>query len=303
MVTSCVLNNILRYEGMASLAMIGLTTGGILNIILDPILIFKFNLDISGAGIATAFSQYVSLVIPISAFLMKKPQSRLSLKYFSFKPKYTLDIIATGVPSFARQGLNSVSTMFMNIQAAAYGGDECIAAMSIVGKVGMLIFSVCVGIGQGFQPVCSFNYGAGIFKRVNKGITFVWKFGTIVVTALAAFCFAFAPQIVMIFRKDTAVVEIGSEALRILCVALVFLPTVMTANMTFQSVGKSAKAFFISCLQNGLFFIPLVLVLPRFIDILGIEVSHPIAYTISAIVSVPILLAFMNELKNKSAEV
>ncbi|MBE6742438.1 MAG: MATE family efflux transporter [Ruminococcaceae bacterium] len=301
MTTSFVLNNILRFEGMARLAMIGIATGGVLNIILDPILIFSFDLGIAGAGLATALSQYIGMLILLSIFLMKKPQSRISFKYLSFKPSIIKDIIAVGLPSFARQGLNSVSTMVFNLQAAAYG-DECIAAISIVAKVGMFIFSVAIGIGQGFQPVCSFNFGAKLYKRVKQAVDFLWVYSTSVIAVLAGICFIFAPQVIELFRKDARVVEIGGTALRFLCIALLVLPTVMVGNMSFQAVGKSGKAFFLACAQNGLFFIPLVLILPRFLDISGIQLAWPISYCIAAVIAVPMLLAFRKELKVKSEE-
>ncbi|MFR5876386.1 MAG: MATE family efflux transporter [Eubacterium sp.] len=298
MTTSCVMNNILRYEGMANLAMVGLTAGGVLNIILDPILIFVFNLDISGAGIATAVSQYISMILLLIVFVSKKPQSRISFKYIYFKPRFIWDIVSTGVPSFARQGLNSLSTMFLNIEAAIYG-DACIAAMSIVAKCANLIFSVGVGIGQGFQPVSSFNYGAKKYNRVREGIKFVWKFDTLVVAVLSAIMFVFDEQVVCIFRDDAEVIEVGVAALRYICIALLFLPTVMTANMTFQSVGKTGRAFFLACTQNGLFFIPLVLILPKVIGISGIELAQPISYVIAALIAVPFLLSFMKKLKKE----
>jgi putative MATE family efflux protein len=298
MTTSFVMNNILRFEGMAKLAMIGLTTGGILNIILDPLLIFVFKLGITGAGIATAFSQYVGMSILLSMFLMKKPQSRISVKYFSFSPKITVDILSVGFPSFARQGLNSVSTMVLNIEAQPYG-DECIAAMSIVAKIGMGIFSTAVGIGQGFQPVCSFNYGAKLYERVRQSIKFLWQFSTVVIAVLSLICFIFAPQLVGLFRNDAEVLEIGTTALRILCVALMLLPTVMTGNMTFQSIGKSGRAFFLACSQNGLFFIPLILILPQFLGVLGIQISQPIGYGISSLIAAPMLLSYLSHLKKK----
>lgn len=296
MTTSFVLNNILRFEGMARLAMIGIATGGVLNIILDPILIFSFDLGIAGAGLATALSQYIGMLILLSIFLMKKPQSRISFKYLSFKPSIIKDIIAVGLPSFARQGLNSVSTMVFNLQAAAYG-DECIAAISIVAKVGMFIFSVAIGIGQGFQPVCSFNFGAKLYKRVKQAVDFLWVYSTSVIAVLAGICFVFAPQVIELFRKDARVVEIGGTALRFLCIALLVLPTVMVGNMSFQAVGKSGRAFFLACAQNGLFFIPLVLILPKYLDILGIQLSWPISYFIAALIAVPMILSFMKELK------
>lgn len=295
MTTSFVMNNILRFEGMAKLAMIGIATGSILNVALDPLLIFTFKMGIAGAGVATAFSQFLSMLILLSVFLMKKPQSRISPKYFSFNGRIVRDIIFVGAPSFARQGLNAVSNMILNIMAQPYG-DECIAAMSISAKIGMLIFSTTLGIGQGFQPVCSFNFGAKLYARVKEAIKFLWKFGTLVIAVICVVCFILAPQLISLFRDDAGVLEIGTVALRFLCVAMLFMPTVMTGNMTFQSIGKSGQAFFLSSAQNGLFFIPLILVLPRLFGVTGIELSWPIAYTVSAVCAVPMLLKFLNTL-------
>lgn len=296
--TSCVMNNIIRYEGMARLAMIGLVTGGVLNIALDPLFIFIFDMGIAGAGLATAISQYVSMFILLSVFLMKKIQCRISPKYLRLNGKMIWNIVSTGLPSFARQGLNSFSTMLLNVSAGAYG-DSCIAAMSIVSKCSMLIFSVGVGIGQGFQPVSSFNYGAKKYDRVYKATKFTWLFDTIVVSALAIIMFAFSPFVIRLFRSENEIVEIGSHALRYLCVALIFLPTIMIANMLFQSVGKKGRAFFLACAQNGLFFIPLILILPNYWNILGIELAQPISNVVSALVALPFLLSFLKQLKSK----
>ena len=295
-VTSCVLNNILRYEGMAKLAMIGLTTGGILNMILDPILIFVADMGIAGAGLATAVSQYISMGILLSVFVLGKTQSKISVKYISFKPAVIWNIVSTGVPSFARQSLNSLSTMVLNISAKPYG-DPCIAAMSIVAKCSMLIFSVGVGIGQGFQPVCSFNYGAEKYGRVRKAIFFTLKFNTLVISVLSALMFAFAPKVISIFRSEPEILEIGTAALRYLCVAMLLLPVVMIANMTFQSVGKTGRAFFLACSQNGLFYIPFILLFNQLFGLTGIEIAQPVAYVMAAIVSTPFILAFTKQLK------
>lgn len=297
-VTACVMNNILRYEGMARLAMIGLTSGGILNIILDPILIYVFDMGIAGAGIATAISQYIGMLILLSVFVMKKTQSRISIKYASLNLKMIWQIISTGAPSFARQSLNSLSTMVLNRTIVPYG-DACIAAMSIVSKCSMAIFSIGVGIGQGFQPVSSFNYGAKEYGRVRKSMWFTWKFGTAVVGALSALFFAFAPKIISLFRPETEINEIGSAALRYLCISMILLPTIMVANMTFQSVGKTGRALFLACSQNGLFYIPLIIVMNNLLGLKGIELAQPIAYTIASFVSTPFLIAFSKNLKNK----
>lgn len=297
-VTSCVMNNILRYEGMARLAMIGLTSGGILNMLLDPILIFNFDMGIAGAGIATAVSQFVSMIILLSVFIMKKTQSRISIKYAALSPKMIWLIVSTGAPSFARQSLNSLSTMILNRTIVPYG-DPCIAAMSIVSKCSMAIFSIGVGIGQGFQPVSSFNYGAKEYGRVRKSMWFTWKFGTCVVGALSILFFAFAPKIISLFRPELEINEIGTAALRYLCISMILLPTIMVANMTFQSVGKTGRALFLAYSQNGLFYIPLIIIMNNFLALKGVELAQPIAYTIAAIISTPFLLSFSKSLKEK----
>lgn len=297
MTSSCVLNNILRYEGKASLAMIGLTSGGILNIILDPIFIFGLKMDIAGAGLATAISQYVSFTILLSVFLLKKTQSRLSIKQISRSIRVTGDIILTGLPSLARQGLNSVSTMVLNATAKPFG-DAAIAAMGYVGRTSSLIFSVGLGIGQGFQPVSGFNYGAKKYSRVKRGTLFTLGFGTAFIGIIATGCFILSEQIIGLFRKEAEVISLGGVALKIQCVALLLLPISVVATMLFQSIGKSGRALTLSCLQSGLIFIPLCLLLPIFLDVYGIALAQPIAYAVSAIVSLPMMLLFLKHLPN-----
>ena len=183
MVMSCVCNNILRYEGRAVYAMVGLTFGGILNMMLDPILIFVFHLGISGAGIATMVAQYLSLFILLIPFFRNRTASRLRLSYISRNIDTFINIIVTGSPSLARQGLNSISTAMLNMMAKPLG-DAAIAAMSVVGRVSNMLFSLSLGIAQGFQPVSSFNYGAGDYKRVKESTVFTIGFGTALIAVL-----------------------------------------------------------------------------------------------------------------------
>ncbi len=302
MAASCVLNNILRYEGMATLAMVGLTTGGLLNMGLDPIFIFTFDMGIDGAGLATAVSQYISFGILLSMFLMKKTQSRLSLSIFAPTKEVLGGIVVTGLPSFARQGLNSVSTMVLNGVAKPFG-DAAIAAMGYVFRTSNLVFSVGLGIGQGFQPVSGFNFGAKKYSRVKSGALFTLGFGMVLIGALAAGCFIFSPDIIKLFisSDETAqtvskIMEIGVPALRLMCVFLLFFPVSVVGTMLFQSIGESGKALILSLLQSGGVFIPICLILPQFMDILGIQLAQPIAYLISAFVSLPMLLMFLKKL-------
>lgn len=295
MTASCVLNNILRYEGKATLAMIGLTTGGLLNILLDYIFVFRMHMAINGAGLATAISQYVSFCILLSVFVIGKTQSKLRISNISPHICILKDIIVTGLPSLARQGLNSISVMVLNMQAEEFK-DAAIAAMGYVSRTSSLIFSVGLGIGQGFQPVSAFNYGAKKYSRVKQSTYFTAVFGAVFMGILSALCFAFAPEIIELFRSEKDVIDIGSVGLRIQCVFLMFLPISVVSTMLFQSIGKSVPALVLSCLQSGLVFIPLCLILPRFLGVLGIQLSQPIAYFITAMISLPITLSFLKRL-------
>ena len=303
MVASCVLNNILRYEGQAPLAMIGLTTGGILNIMLDPVFIFGLDLGITGAGLATAISQYISFFILLSMFLRGKTQSTLRFLDAMRSWRVFWDICIIGLPSFARQGLNSISTMVLNTQARAFGDDAAIAAMGYVSRTAFLVFSVGLGIGQGFQPVAGFNYGAKKYDRVKSATLFTLALGTALIGIIAIFCAIFAPQVIGLFGEgEVAVVEIGALALRLYCIALIFFPVSVVVTMLFQSIGKSVPALILSTLHGGVLFIPLCLILPRYIDFLGIQLAQPISYIVSAIVALPPLVLFLRGLKDESVD-
>lgn len=301
MTASCVLNNILRYEGMATLAMIGLTTGGILNIILDPVFIIFLDMGIEGAGLATAVSQYISFGILLYMFLAQRTQSKLSLKFIDKKFKTIFNIVKDGLPSFARQGLNSVSTVVLNAQAKMYG-DVAIAAMGYVSKTAGLIFSVGLGIGQGFQPVASFNYGAQKYFRVRKASIFTFLFSTSFLGVISFGCYIYANEIMYIFGESNEVVAIGGVALKMFCISMLFFPVSVVATMLFQSIGKSISALILSCLQNGLLLIPMYYILPIYMDVTGIQLARPLAYILSAFVSAPMLIVFLRKLKKQEAE-
>ncbi len=293
--SSCVLNNILRYEGKATFAMVGLATGGIINMILDPILIFGFHMDIVGAGLSTAISQYVSMIILFIPYLTGKTITRISIKSFTRDIHDIQNIVVTGLPSFMRQGMNSVSSTVLNIQAAVYG-DVVIAAMSVVSRCSNLLFSFALGIAQGFQPVSAFNYGSKKFDRVKKATWFTMAAGALILGVLCTFCYIYAPTIISLFRDEAEIIEVGTKALRYLCLALFTLPITSVGNMLFQSIGESMKALLLACIQSGLLFIPLVSILPKFIGVTGIEIAQPIAYVIASIITIPIVIRFFKTL-------
>lgn len=298
MTVGCVLNNILRYEGRAAFAMVGLTTGGILNMLLDPVLIFYFHMGIAGAGMATAVSQYISTVILLIPFLRGKTVTRIKARYITKDAGDVKNIMLTGLPSLTRQGLNSVSTTLINVQAAAFG-DAAIAAMSIVGRCSNLLFSFALGIAQGFQPVSAFNYGAGKYDRVKKATWFTILMGVGILGVLCTGCYINAPAIVHLFRTEEEILHIGTGALRWMCRFLFTLPLSAVGSMLFQSIGKKGRALLIAAMQSGLVVIPLLLILPHFMGLTGLQTAQPFAYLISGTVTVPVIALFFRNLKSE----
>ena len=299
MASSFVLNNILRSEGHAKFAMIGITTGGILNIILDPLFIFVFGMGIKGAAAATALSQLISFLILLSYFVMHKTTTRLGIHRVSKHPMTYFQIVKNGLPSFSRQGLASIASILLNKQAMIYG-DAAVAAMAIVTKIFMMIFSVLIGFGQGYQPIVGFNYGAGIMDRVKQAMKFNLKVGTIGMSMAAVAVFFAAPGLMQMFiSEDPAVVEIGTMALRAQAVSMPLLPIGVLANMTFQSIGKAWRATMMSAMRQGIFFIPIIFVLPAFFDLWGVAAAQAVSDVLTAIACTPFLVAFYKKLKTE----
>ena len=293
---SCTLNNLLRYEGRAMYAMIGLTTGGILNMIGDPILMFGFGMGVSGAGLSTCLSQIISFLILLSMFCIHITVTDVSPRRISTELSTYWEIMKVGSPSLLRQGLNAASTILLNQQAKVYG-DPAIAAMSIVGRMSFFIGACAIGTGQGMQPVISFNYGARKYKRVRESFHFTVKMAAALLSVFAIVCMIFARPIITWFRDDPEVIEIGTVALRWACVSALFQPLSVPINMMFQSIGKSGRALFLSALRTGLCFIPLIEVLPLYLGLTGIEIAQPISDITAAMISVPFAVSFLRQLK------
>ena len=295
LVSSCVMNNILRYEGRAFFAMIGLTSGGILNIFLDALFMQKLNMGILGAGLATAISQYVSWALLLTMFILKKTQTSLAPKYIKFDMPTLGNIITTGLPSLARQGLASISTMFLNNAAKPFD-DAAITAMAIANRVSMLIFSAVLGIGQGFQPVAGFNFGAKKYSRVRKGFFFTLTFGTILLGMASLVVFFNAGPCIKFFRNDPEVIRIGIPALRAQCLALFVVPFQVCNNMTFQSIGYKFNATFLSTLRNGLIFIPVLLIFNLIWGLSGIQIAQAVSDVITSLICIPFTVNFFSKL-------
>lgn len=286
MTTSFVLNNQLRFQGGAAYAMVGITTGAVLNIILDPILIFWANLGVAGAGWATIISQFVSFCL-LLAGCCKGSNIRIRFKNFRFKWHYYYEIIRGGLPSLARQCLASLATITLNNAARPYG-DVVIAAMSVVQRISMFGASAMLGFGQGFQPVCGFNYGAGLHDRVKKGFWFCVKVSFVFLAAISALGYVFAPQLISLFRNDPEVIACGAAALRFQCLTFPLQSWIVMSNMMEQSMGRTVPATFLAVARQGVFFIPVVLLLSSVWGVTGIQSAQAAADILSFLCAVPV---------------
>lgn len=294
MAASFVLNNTLRSQGNAFWSMIGLTAGGILNIILDPIFIFTLGMGTGGAALATVISQAVSFLI-LLVMVLRHSAARLSFKSIRFR--LLAKIIPVGAPSFYRQGMTSIAMMLLNRAAGAYG-DAAIAAMTITSRIMSFCFSALIGFFQGFQPVCGYNYGAKRYDRVREAILFSLKVATIVLSVMAVLVFIFAPTLIAWFRRgDLEVIEIGSLALRLQALLLPTMGLAVMVNMAHQSMGMSLEASILALARQGLFFIPLILVLPSWFGLLGVQMAQPIADGLAFLLAVPFCISLLRKLK------
>ena len=305
MASSLALNNQLRFQGSAFFGMIGMGVGAVLNIALDPLFIFVLDMGVSGAALATILSQIVSFCLLLRG-CTRGGNIAISLKNFSPSWARYKEIARGGTPSLFRQGLGSVATICLNFAAGIYG-DAAIAGMSIVTRVLQFANSAIIGLGQGFQPVCGFNYGAKLYGRVRKAFWFTVSLAFCVLLIGSIVGIAFAPQIIAIFRKeDLEVIKIGALSLRLQCIFLPLSAFVVGSNMMLQTIGKPVKASISAAARTGLFFVPAILILPQFFGLLGVQMSQAVADLCSFVLCVPLAgttLLEMKRLEKERAEV
>lgn len=292
-ICSFVLNNNLRYEGKAFYAMIGLVSGGIINILGDYLLIKVIPLGVFGAGLATAISQFISFLILLH-FYRKMAQGKIRWSFVSKKISTYLTICRVGFPALIRQGLSSISSGLLNNLTRPYG-DAAIAAMSVVNRFTAFVMCVGLGVGQGFQPVAAFNYQAKKYSRVKKGLLVTMAVGFCLICCLAFPGFIFAEQIVYLFQKSPAVIEIGTLALRCSCVGVMFLALSVPINMLYQSTRQAGMSSFLSLLRNGLTFIPTLILTTQLWGLTGIQISQPVADVMTGLISIPFIVAFLRK--------
>ncbi len=313
MTSSLLLNNQLRFQGNAFYGMLGIGAGAVLNVVMDPVFIFWLDMGVSGAALATVISQFVGFCILL---LCCTRGDNLRIRIRLFRPRFADYgiILRGGLPTLCRQGLSSVSTICLNFMAGVFGGDAAIAAMSIATRIINLAFSAVIGFGQGFQPVCGFNYGAGLYSRVKRAFHFCARVSTLVLLVAAIVGAIFAPRLVALFSDDPKVIPIGALSLQLMCISLPFMGWYTSGNMMLQTIGKVGKASFLSMSRQGIFFLPLVLGLPMAFSLtrgaiqplLGVQMAQPFADVISFIVSVPMtvkaLRSFGDDFSNITKE-
>lgn len=301
MTSSCVMNNILRYEGKAVFAMFGLTAGGVLNIFGDALLIRVFHMGIWGAGISTAVTQYISMFILALPFFRGKTQSAFAVRDISHRSQVFSNIFSCGAPSLVRQGLNSISMMVLNQTARMYG-DAAIAAISISNRIVMFLFCIAIGIGQGLQPVSAFNFGARKYRRVRDAFVFTMILGTVIMTLLGVVGCWNAGRLIAMFRDDAAVLSIGIPALRAQSAVLWLMPTTMYGNMLFQSTGQGKSASFLAALRSGLVLMPAIWICNTFFGLGGLERASAWSEAISALICVPFIFAYFHKMPKDGME-
>lgn len=292
-----VINNQLRFQGNAMFAMGGLMCGAVANLILDPLLILGLDMGTMGAAIATVAGQILGFTVLLIGS-RKGENLKVSFQNIRIRRYYIREIINGGSPSLIRQGLAAISTLLLNLAASRLGGDAAVAGMSVTTRVLMLMSSVMIGFGQGYQPVCSFNYGASLKSRVREGFFFCVRCGTVFLLALSVLSFVFAPQIIGWFRDDPDVISVGAMALRAQSLTMPLLPTTTIINMFLQAIGKGKKASVTASARNGIFFLPMILILPRLFGLFGVETAQAAADVFAFCLAIPMAHSELRNMKD-----
>ena len=306
MMSALTLNNQLRLQGNARFGMIGIVSGAVLNIVLDPLFIFVFDLGVIGASLATAVSQLFAWFLLLRGTMRTES---VNIRLSNFRPSWKAyrEILAGGLPSLFRQVFNCTSAIMLNYAAARYAPEgqaaSSVAAFAIVSRTTMFAFSLILGFTQGFQPVCGFNYGARKYARVRQAYLFTLSVTTLMLTILSLLGYLFAPQIIAIFRsEDPILLDIGTHALRWQCVVFPLCTLATTTNMLFQNIRMTFPATLLSISRQGLFFIPALLLMPRLLGLQGVEMSQAVADLCTFILSLPFAIWFtrkLTKLKNE----
>jgi len=304
MAANFVMNQCLRSEGSATLSMIGMGFGGILNVILDPIFIMPWGLDmgVAGASLATAISKWVSFAILIFPYLTRRSLLHLSIRNFYPSRDIVTKIISVGSSSMFRSGLAVVSAILLNSIAGSIS-DSVLAAVGVCNKVMMFPFSIILGFGNGFQPVAGFNWGAKRFDRVQESFRFSSRVALIGSFVMALFVGFFADTFVVLFAgTDEEMRRIGVICMVSQCVALPIHAWVAIVNMLCAGLGNAKGALALSTARQGTCFIPILYPLAFLFGAYGIACVQALADILTLLLAVPIIRKTRKNIARAEAE-
>ena len=302
MCSSFVLNSVMRSQGKAVMAMVGMSLGGVLNMALDPLLIFALDMGISGAAVATALSQLISYIVMWIMFnskgsIVRIGPSRLSKRFGDY-----FTILKIGFPTMCRQGLASVAAALLNVQASVYG-DAAVAAITISNRVYLFVRNLVLGIGQGFQPVAGYNFGAGKLKRVKEAFRFSVAVATVICLVFGGLIWFNAGSVISWFRADDAeVIAIGTTALRFVAAVIPFMAFSTFVNQLYQCLGFAKQATVLASSRQGIFYVPFILILPALLGLTGVQLAQPMSDFCTFFLCIPFQIWFFRKVINKAEE-
>lgn len=290
--------HLIRSEGYSVQASVGVALGGILNIILDPIFIFVFKLDITGAAIATMLSNCIAALYFILFLYSIRQDTTITLSFnsFSLKGRIPLEVISTGLPSFIMTLMSTCSNLTLNKIIAGYS-NEAVAGMGIAKKIDLMAFAIAQGMTQGALPLIAYNYTAKNKERMMKSLKVLLMDCFVLALIGTGVMFFFAKPITHCFIKDNATVEFGRTFLKIVCLACPTTALNFLAITVFQATGKKVQPLILSLLRKGGLDIPLMLLLNMTIGIQGIAWATPIADGLALIVSIALIVPYLKKLK------
>ena len=300
LVSQMTLNNQIRLQGNAMLAMIGIGVGMVLNIFFDWLLINRLGMGVTGAAVATLISQFISWCLLLWATTF---EGNVHIRLRNFAP--TLDrfreIGAGGLPSLMRQSLSSISAICMNWAAAIYALDgqeaSTIAAFTVVARVMQTAMAVILGVGQGFQPVCGFNWGAKRYGRVRESYLFTIGMCVVILLVTSTLGWIFAPEIISFFRdEDPELIRIGTTVLRWQCVAFPLVGLTTPTNMLLQNIRRTGKATLLAMSRHGFAFYPTLFILPAIWGLQGLEATMATADVLTFALALPFAIGMIREL-------
>lgn len=283
MISNCY-SNVIRAEGQSGKAMMGQLIGNLLNVILDPIMILGFGWNIAGAAIATVIGNVVGAGYYIIYLLRGKSALSIKLRDFTIRNKVAKSVLAIGVPAALGSVLMSVSQIIINSQMAEYD-DLAVAAMGVAMKVVIITGMVCMGLGQGVQPLLGYCVGAKLWDRFKKSLRFSLIFSLILSIVLTALCYIFTKEIVGMFLSEQAAFDYAVQFSRILLTTSFLFGVFYVLTNALQAMGASTEALIINISRQGIIFIPAVFILKAIIGLTGLVWAQPVADVLSITVA------------------